>query len=80
MSCSLRAHAGGLLQRLTGDFPGLRWSLPALTSLYMGASGNLDPDAGADADEEGGGSALVYQYLAQVCFLLSICAYLHCCI
>lgn len=78
--CRLRAHAGGLLQRLTRDFPGLRWSLPAMTSLYMGASGNLDPDTGADADGDSGGSALVYQFLAQVCFLTSICTSSYCCI
>ena len=66
VTCRLRAHAGGLLQRLTKDFIGLRWSLPAMTSLYMGASGNLDPESGADTDGESGGSALVSQFLAQV--------------
>ena len=80
MTCGLHAHAGDLLQRLTRDFPGLRWSLPAMTSLYMGASGNLDPDTSAHVDRESGGSALVYQFLAQVCFLTSICTSASCCI
>lgn len=53
---------GGLLQRLMGDFPGLRWSLSALTVLHMGASGNT----GLGADDDTADGAQFYPVLQQV--------------
>ena len=59
-------HTGGLLQRLIGDFPGLRWSLSMLTVLYLGASGNM----GHDADDDTSDSAQIYPTLQQVPLML----------
>ena len=66
---SLKARlvrAGGLLQRLVGDFPGLRWSLSALTVLYLAASGNMGHDEGRDTSD----GAPIYPALQQVKFTL----------
>ena len=60
-------HTGGLLQRLIGDFPGLRWSLSVLTVLYLGASGNM----GRDADNDTSDSAQIYPALQQVALTLT---------
>ncbi len=65
-SCPI--FAGGLLQRLARDFPGLRWSLSALTVLYMGASGNL----GHDAVDDTADGAQIYPALQQVNDLLNV--------